>query len=98
MGTFGPAWSLTEAQTLHPHRASAVIERYACASPDRLHRAAGAIAAGHVVTNAPPKPLDTPPPASPPEDAIGEANSSGAGYRIRTGDSELGKLVLYQLS
>lgn len=98
MGTFGPAWSLTEAQTLHPHRASAVIERYPCASPDRLHRAAAATAVGHVVTNAPTKPMDTRALASPPEDAIGEGNCSGAGYRIRTGDSELGKLVLYQLS
>lgn len=90
MGSWGRAWSLTEVQKFLAHSSSAVTERYAHLSPDHLHRAAAATAVGHVVANAPPKPLDTPPPASPPEDAIGEENPSGAGYRIRTGDSELG--------
>jgi integrase len=93
MGTWGRAWSLVEVQKFLAHASIDVTERYAHLSPEHLHRAAAQTAVGHAVSNTPLRRLDTTPPKAPSAEAIGEENPSGAGYRIRTDDSELGNSV-----
>lgn len=93
MGTWGRAWTLIEVQKFLGHGSSDVTARYAHLSPEHLHRAAAETAVGHAVSNTPLETLDTTPQKSSLRERIGEEISSGAGYRIRTGDSELGNSV-----